>query len=98
MRKPRYTIVLPPAVGRRVHRAARREKRAPSDVAVDALRLYFSRQRLLTEVPTQAELRAIRRGEEDFRRGEYSTLDEYCRSVGSAHRRRTQRDVRKKIS
>jgi predicted transcriptional regulator len=93
MRKPRYTIVLPPAVGRRVHRAARRENRAPSDLAVDALRLYFSRQRIPTEVPTEAELRAIQRGEEDFRRGDYITLDEYCRSVGSAPRR-----VRKKVS
>lgn len=93
MSKLSYTIVLPPAVGRRVHRAARRENRKPSDVAVEALRMYFSRRRIPTEVPTKAELRAIQRGEADYRRGDTITLDEYFRSVGSAPRR-----VRKKVS
>ena len=54
--------------------------------------MYFSGRRIPTEVPTEAELRAIRRGEEEFKRGDYITLDEYFRSVGSARRR-----VRKKV-
>lgn len=89
----RYTIVLPPAVGRRVHRAAQMENREPSEVAVEALRLYFSRRRIPTEITTEAELRAIRRGEADYRRRAYVTLDEYFRAAGSPPLR-----VRKKVS
>jgi predicted transcriptional regulator len=85
-----YTIHLPAAVGRRVDRAAKREKRNPSDVAIEALRLYFS---IPTEAATVAELRAIRRGEAAYRRGDYITLDDYFRSVGNHHRR-----TRKKVS
>ncbi len=85
-----YTIELPAAVGRRVDRAAKREKRNPSDVAIEALRLYFT---IPTEIATVAELRAIRRGEAAFRRGDYITLDEYFHSVGNRPRR-----TRKKIS
>ncbi len=92
-RRMRYTIELPPAVGRRVHRAARKQNREPSEVAVEALRLYFSRRRIPTEVPTEAELRAVQRGEADYRRGDYITLDEYFRAVGNPPRR-----VRKKVS
>jgi predicted transcriptional regulator len=85
-----YTIHLPAAVGRRVDRAAKREKRNPSDVAIEALRLYFS---ISTEAATVAELRAIRRGEAAYRRGDYITLDDYFHSVGNHHRR-----TRKKVS
>jgi predicted transcriptional regulator len=77
-------------VGRRVDRAAKREKRNPSDVAIEALRLYFS---IPTEAATVAELRAIRRGEAAYRRGDYITLDDYFHSVGNHHRR-----TRKKVS
>jgi predicted transcriptional regulator len=85
-----YTIELPAAVGRRVDRAAKREKRNPSDVAIEALRLYFT---IPTEVATVAERRAIRRGEAAYRRGDYSTLHEYFHSVGNRPRR-----TRKKVS
>jgi predicted transcriptional regulator len=77
-------------VGRRVDRAAKREKRDPSDVAVEALRLYFS---IPTEVATLAELRAIGRGEAAYRRGDYITLDDYFHSLGNRSRR-----TRKKIT
>lgn len=92
MAKSQYTIELPAAVGRRVNQAAKRERRDPSELAVEALQLYFS---LATETPTAAEIRAIRRGEAAFRRGDYITLDDYLRShtVGSAPRR-----TRKKVS
>ena len=90
MSRRQYTIHLPAAVGRRVDRAAKREKRNPSDVAIEALRLYFS---IPTEAATVAELRAIRRGEAAYRRGDYITLDEYFHSVGNHHRR-----TRKKVS
>jgi predicted transcriptional regulator len=92
MRKQEYTIVLPAAVGRRVARAARKEKRASSEVAVDALRWYLARNGILTEVPTAREIAAIRRGEAAFRNGDFSKLDDYFRSVGRSPRR-----LRKKV-
>ena len=56
MSRRQYTIELPASVGRRVDRAAKREKRNPSDLAVEALRLYFN---FPTEIPTEAELQAL---------------------------------------
>jgi len=88
-RRP-YTIELPPAVGRRVYRAAKRENRNPADMAIEAFRLYFT---IPSEAPTIAELRAIRRGEAAFKRGDYITLNEYFHSVGNRPNR-----TRKKVS
>lgn len=90
MAKQQYTIQLPAAVGRRVSQAAKKERRKPSDLAVEALRLYFS---LPSETPTDAELRAIRRGETAFKKGDYTTLNDYFRAVGNPARR-----TRKKVS
>jgi predicted transcriptional regulator len=89
MSRRQYIIELPAAVGRRVDRAAKREKRNPSDVAIAALRLYFT---IPTEAATAAELRAMRRGEAAYRKGDYVTLDEYFRSMGNRPRR-----TRKKV-
>lgn len=84
MAKRQYTIELPPAVGRRVDRAAKRENRKPSDLTVDALRLYFT---IPTEAATKAELAAIRRGEAAYNKGDYSALDDYFDSAPRcAHR------------
>jgi predicted transcriptional regulator len=90
MSRRHYTLELPAAVGRRVDRAAKREKRNPSDVAIEALRLYFT---IPAEAATVAELHAIRRGEAAYRRGDYITLDDYLHSVGNRPRR-----TRKKVS
>ena len=76
MTRQQYTIELPVAVGRHVARAAKREKRKISDVAAEALRRYFS---IPTETATASELRAIRRGEAAYKRGDYITLDELRR-------------------
>src|ERR1700730_12052527 len=88
-----YTIKLPPAVGQRVARAAKQENRNPSDVATEAILCYLPRRKLRIEAATPAELRAIRRGETAFLKGDYVTLDEYFRSVGNPPRR-----TRKKVS
>jgi len=85
-----YTIELPAAVGRRVDRAAKRERRNPSDLAIEALRLYFS---IPTELAIAAELRAVAHGEAAYKRGDYITLDDYFHSVGNRPRR-----TRKKVS
>jgi len=81
---------LPAEVGRRVDRAAKREKGKPSDVAVEALHLYFA---IPTEAATAAEQRAIARGEAAYGKGDYITLNDYFRSVGDRPRR-----TRKKVS
>ena len=86
-------IELPAAVARRVTRAAKLQRRNPSDLAAEAILWYFSRSNLPIEAATPAEMRAIRRGEAAFRKGDYITLDEYFRSVGNRPRR-----ARKKIS
>jgi len=88
-----YTIELPAAVARRVARAAKQQRRNPSEVAAEAILWYFSRRTLPIEAATSAEMRAVRRGEAAFRKGDYVTLDEYFRSVGNRPRR-----SRKKIS
>jgi predicted transcriptional regulator len=76
MAKPANSIKLPAAVVRRVNRAARRENRNPSDLAAEALQWFFQVREIPEETPTLAELQAIRRGREAFKRGDYITLDE----------------------
>ena len=76
-----YTIELPLSAGRRVARAAKKQRRKPSDVAAEAIVWYFSARAIPTEAATPAELRAIQRGEAAFRRGDFITLDGYFRSV-----------------
>ena len=88
-----YTIDLPLSVGRRVARAARKQNRKPSDVAAEAIVWYFSAGAIPTEAATPTEMRAIRRGEAAFRKGDFITLDDYFRSVGNRPHR-----SRKKIS
>jgi predicted transcriptional regulator len=66
-------IEVPPAVARRIARAAKQQKRNPSEVATEAILWYFSRRTLPVEAATPAEMRAIRRGEAAFRKGDYVT-------------------------
>ena len=82
-----YTIELPAAVARRIARAAKQQRRNPSEVATEAILWYFSRASLPIEAATPAEIHAIRRGEAAFRKGDYITLDEYFRSMGNRPRR-----------
>jgi predicted transcriptional regulator len=57
------------------------EHRTHSELMREALRTYFSVRRFPEETPRPAELRAIRRGEAAYRRGDYVILDEYLRDV-----------------
>ena len=93
MAKQENSIKLPVAVVRRVNRAARKENRNPSDLAAEALRWYFRVREIPEETPTPSELRAIRRGREAFKRGDYITLDEFRRKealVRRPHRARAK--------
>jgi predicted transcriptional regulator len=86
MAKQENSIKLPAAVIQRVNRAARKENRDPSDLAVEALKWYFLVREIPEETPTPAELRAIRRGREAFKRGDYITLDELRREEALVRR------------
>jgi predicted transcriptional regulator len=86
MTKPAYTIELPAAVGRRVSRAARKEKKSPSALAAEALDWYLLVRNLPEETPTASEMRAIRRGRAAYKRGEFITLDELRRKETLAGR------------
>ena len=69
------------------------EHRTRSELVREALRTYFAIRRFPEETPTAAELRAIRRGEAAYRKGDYVTLDEYLSGVDRRSRR-----ARKKVS
>jgi predicted transcriptional regulator len=93
MAKQENSIELPAAIVRRVNRAARRQKRNPSELAAEALQWYFLVSEIPEETPTPAELRAIRRGRAAFKRGDYITLDELRRReavVRRPHRSRAK--------
>ncbi len=89
MSKQSFTLQLPAAIGRRVSRAARRENKRPADLPAEALRWYFLIREIPEEIPTSAELRAVRSGRTAFKRGDYITLDELRRkeSLGRHPRR-----------
>jgi predicted transcriptional regulator len=73
MSKQSFTLQLPASIGRRVSRAARRENKRPADLATEALRWYFLAREIPEEIPTSAELRAIRRGRAAFKRRSQSS-------------------------
>jgi predicted transcriptional regulator len=85
------SIQLPAAVVRRVNRAAKKVNRNPSDLAVEALEWYFRVCSLPDEMPSRSELRAIRRGREAFKKGDYITLDEFRREEALVRRPRRAR-------
>jgi predicted transcriptional regulator len=86
MAKQENSIKIPAAVIRRVNRAARKQNRNPSDLATEALQWYFLVREIPEETPTPAEVRAIRRGREAFKRGEYITLDQLRREEALVRR------------
>jgi predicted transcriptional regulator len=94
MSKRQYTIELPPAIGRRVDRTARKQRRKPSEIAVEAIEQYFTLSGIQEEIPTPAEMRAIRRGEAALKLGDSISLDELRRKEEVAPRpRRTRAKV-----
>jgi predicted transcriptional regulator len=95
MSKRANTIALPAAVVRRVNRAARKAKKSPSALAAEALDWYLRVENLPEETPTPSELRAIRRGRADYKRGDFITLDEFRKKESLAGR---PNQVRAKVS
>jgi CopG family transcriptional regulator/antitoxin EndoAI len=79
------TISLPRKMARQVEQFRRVENRTRSELIREALRVYFS-GRFPVVTPTKAELRAIRRGREEYKRGEYVTLDQLLHALGNPRR------------
>lgn len=80
------TISLPPGMLEEVERVRKREHRTRSELMREALRSYIS-GRIREVEPTQAELRAIRRGRAAIARGDFVSLDQVRDEVGTAPRR-----------
>ena len=76
-----FTISLPPEMAEQAERVMKAEHRTRSELFREALRTYISIRLLPQEIPTRSELRAIRRGEAAYARGDYLTLDEYFREL-----------------
>ena len=94
MRRSRtFTVSLPPEMADQVAKAMKADHRTRSEVVREALRTYISIRQFPRESPTASELRAIRRGETAYRRGDYITVDEYFRDVDGRARR-----ARRKVS
>jgi metal-responsive CopG/Arc/MetJ family transcriptional regulator len=81
------TISLPPKMAEQVEETMKVEHRTRSELVREALRTYFAIRRFPEETPTAAELRAIRRGEAAYRKGDYVTLEEYLSGVDRRSRR-----------
>ena len=92
------TISLPPEMIEEVERVRRAEHRTRSELIREALRVYFNRIRSLpVEAATPRELRELKKGRAEMKRGEYLTLDEFFRHLDSA-RGRTRRKGRRSRS
>ena len=74
-----FTISLPPAMAEQVEKTMQAENRTRSELVREALRTYIAIRQFPEEIPTPAELRAIRRGRAAYQRGDYVTLDELRR-------------------
>lgn len=81
------TISLPPEMAEQVDKVMKAEHRTRSELVREALRTYISIRVLPAESPTPSELRAIRRGEAAYQRGDCITLDEYFGELDSRPRR-----------
>lgn len=75
------TISLPPKMAEQVEQTMKAEHRTRSELVREALRTYLEIRHLPEETPTAAEMRAIRRGEAAYQKGDYTTLDDYFHDV-----------------
>jgi len=83
---------LPPRMAKQVEHVIRKERRTPVDLMREALRTYFWLCGLPEETPTAAELRAIRRGRAEIKRGDFVTPDQLANELESP--RRKAREIR----
>jgi predicted transcriptional regulator len=78
---------LPPDLARQVQSVIRKERRTPAEVMREALRTYLWLRGLPEETPTAAELRGIRLGRAEIKRGHFVTLDQLSDELESPRRK-----------
>lgn len=78
---------LPPQMAKQVEEAIRKEHRTPAQLMREALRTYFWLRGIPEETPTAAEVRAIRRGRAEIKRGQFVTLDELSNELATPRRK-----------
>ena len=84
------TISLPTEMIDQIERLRKAEHRSRSDLVREALRNYFSK-RFSEATVSATELRAIRRGRSEIKRGEYITLDELLHNLESKNRQTSKK-------
>jgi predicted transcriptional regulator len=84
------TVSLPPAMIRRLEQVRKAERCTRSQLVHDALRTYL---RFPVVTASRAELRGIRLGRAEIRRGEYVNLEQLLDAVD-----RRRRQTRKKAA
>lgn len=68
-----------------IERVRKEEHRTRSELLREALRTYFI-SRFPEVIPTRAELRALERGREAMKRGDYVTYDQLIDVLDAPHR------------
>src|SRR5437667_11154975 len=87
------TISLPPAMAKQMKKVQKEEHRTRSELLREAWRRYFE-SRYPVYTPTKAELAAIRKGRDAFKRGGYVTLNQLHNELDSArHLARAKRSL-----
>jgi predicted transcriptional regulator len=81
------TLQLPPRMAKQVARAIRKERRPPAELMREALRTYLWFRGIPEETPTASDLRAIRRGRAEIKRGHFVTLEELSDGLASSRRK-----------
>ena len=79
------TISLPPAMLKDIERVRKAERRTRSELLREALRAYFLR-RASEVTPTRAEIRALERGREAMKRGDYLTYEQLIHALDAPRR------------
>jgi len=87
------TISLPPEMADQVEKTMKAEHRTRSELVREALRTYIAIRQFPEEMPTPAELRAIRQGRAAYQRGDFMTLDELRKEELARRPRRTRTKV-----
>jgi len=85
------TVSLPPEMIKAVEKVRKSEHRTRSELVREALRTYLATRRFREVAASPAELRAIRRGRAEIRRGQYVTLDQLLHEVGTPRRQKSKK-------
>ena len=80
------TVSLPPAMLEQFEKVRKAESRTRSELVREALRAYFENRYPVAKA-SPAELRAIRRGRAEIKRGHYLTLEQLLHDLAASNRK-----------